>query len=115
VEISLCGEFFMKSFWERVKETLKQKASSFGEKVNEYSHFSALSVEKYNLTKQAEKLMSDLGGKAYTLFSEKRIDELGDDEEALNYLLKIRGIENEIKEVEEKIKNLKSEQKNPSG
>jgi hypothetical protein len=99
----------MKSFWERVKETLKQKASSLGEKVNEYSQYSVLSVEKHNLTKQAERLMSDLGGKAYTLFSEKRLNQLRDDEEALNYMLKIRGIENEIKAVEEKIKNLKSE------
>jgi hypothetical protein len=99
----------MKSFWERVKETLKQKAFSLGEKVNEYSQYSKLSLEKYNLTKQAEKLMTDLGGKAYTLFSEKRLEELKDDEEALNYMLQIRGIENEIKEVEEKIKNLKTE------
>ena len=53
--------------------------------------------------------MTDLGGKVYTLFREKRIDELKDDEEALNYMLKIRGVENEIKEVEEQIKNLKSE------
>ena len=98
-----------KSFWERVKETLKQKASSFGEKVNEYSQYSKLTFDKYNLTKQAEKLMTDLGGKVYTLFSEKRIDVLKDDEEALNYMLKIRGVENEIKEVEEQIKNLKSE------
>ena len=104
----------MASFWERVKETLKQKASSFGEKVNEYSQYSALSLEKYNLTKQAERLMTDLGGKAYTLFSEKRLEVLGDDEEALNYMLKIRGIENEIKEVEQKIKDLKSDQKNPA-
>ena len=98
-----------KSFWERVKETLKQKASSFGEKVNEYSQYSMLSLQKYNLNKQAEKLMTDLGGKVYTLFSEKRISEVKDDEEALNYMLKIRGVENEIKEVEERIKNLKSE------
>ena len=83
-----------KSFWERVKETLKQKASSFGEKVNEYSQYSMLSLEKYNLNKQAEKLMTDLGGKVYTLFSEKRIAELKDDEEALNYMLKIRGVFN---------------------
>jgi hypothetical protein len=101
----------MKSFWDRVKETLKQKASSFGEKVTEYSQYSKLSLEKYNLTKQAEKLMTDLGGKAYTLFSEKRLEALEDDEEALNYMLKIRGIENELKGVEDKIKNLKSEGK----
>jgi hypothetical protein len=101
----------MKSFWERVKDTLRQKASSLGEKVTEYSQYSVLSVEKYNLTKQAERLMTDLGGKAYTLFSEKRISDLKDDEEALNYMLKIRGIENEIKQVEEKIKKLKSEGK----
>ena len=100
-----------KSFWEKVKETLKQKASSFGEKVNEYSQYSMLSLEKYNLNKQAEKLMTDLGGKVYTLFSEKRIDALKDDEEALNYMLKIRGVENEIKEVEEQIENLKTEKK----
>jgi hypothetical protein len=98
-----------KSFWERVKETLKEKASSFGEKVNEYSQYSMYTLEKYNLTKQAEKLMSDLGGKVYTLFSEKRLDELKDDEEALNYMLKIRGFENEIKEVEERIEKLKTE------
>ncbi len=101
----------MKSFWERVKDTLKQKASTLGEKVGEYSKYSKLTIQKYNLTKHAEKLASDLGGKVYTLFSEKRLDDLKDDEEALNYMLKIRGIENEIKEVEEEIKTLKTEQK----
>ena len=81
----------MKSFWERVKDTLKQKASSLGEKVNEYSQYSTLSVVKYNLTKQAERLMTDLGGKAYTLFSEKRIDDLRDERVFLSIELDLPG------------------------
>lgn len=102
----------MPTFWERAKETLKQKASSLGEKVGEYGKYSKYAIQKYNLTKQVEKLASDLGGRVYTLFSEKRLDTLRDDEEALNYMLKIRGLENEIKDTEEKMKNLKSEGKN---
>ncbi|MFW6137781.1 MAG: hypothetical protein ACOC7U_01275 [Spirochaetota bacterium] len=100
----------MKSFWEKAKETMKQKASSFGGKVGEYSKYSKLSIDKYNLTKQAEKLAADLGGRVYALFTEKRLEDLKDDEEALNYLLKLRGLENKIKEVEENIQQLKENQ-----
>ena len=61
----------MASFWDKVKETLKEKASTLGEKVGEYSKYSKLAIQKYNLTKQVEKLAADLGGRVYTLFSEK--------------------------------------------
>ncbi len=99
----------MVSFWDKVKETLKEKASSLGEKVGEYSKYSKLVIQKYNLTKQVEKMAADLGGRVYTLFSDKKLEKVKDDEEVLNCLLKIRGIENEIKEIEEEIKKLKEE------
>lgn len=99
----------MASFWDKVKETLKEKASTLGEKVGEYSKYSKLAIQKYNLTKQVEKLAADLGGRVYTLFSEKKLDSVKDDENVLNCLLKIRGLENEIKEIEDEIKKLKKE------
>ncbi len=99
----------MSSFWEKVKETLKQKASTLGVKVGEYSKYSKLALKKYNLTKQVEKLADELGGRVYTLFSDKKLDKVKDDEEVLNYLLKIRGLENEIGEVEDKMKVIREE------
>ena len=99
----------MSSFWEKAKETLKQKASTLGVKVGEYSKYSKLALKKYNLTKQAEKLAAELGGRVYTLFSDKKLDKIKDDEEVLNYLLKIRGLENEIQEVEDEMKEMKEE------
>ena len=101
----------MRSFWEKTKETLKQKASTLGVKVGEYSKYSKLALKKYNLTKQVEKLATELGGRVYTLFSDKMIEKVKSDEEILNYLLKIRGLENEIEEAEEKMKNMKKEEK----
>lgn len=101
----------MTSFWEKAKETIKQKASSLGEKVGEYSKYSKLALQKYNLSEQVERLAADLGGRVYTLFSDKKIEDVKDDEEILNYLLKIRGIENEIKDLEEEMKNVRKEEK----
>jgi len=101
----------MKSFWEKTKNILKEKASLLGERVGEYSRYSKLSMNRYNLTKQVEKLASDLGGKVYTLWTEKKLEKIEEDEEILNYLLKIRGFENEIDVIEDEMKKLKSETK----
>jgi hypothetical protein len=101
----------MPSFWENVKGTLKQKATHLGEKVGEYGKYSKLTIHKYNLTQEVGEIASDLGGRVYTLFSGKMLDRVIDDEEALDLMLKIRGIEQEIQEVDEKLNKLKSEQK----
>jgi len=101
----------MTTFWEKTKETIKKQASLFKGKVGEYSKYGKLSINKYNLTKQVEAIAADLGGRVYTLYSEKKIECLKDDEETLGYMLKLRGIENEIKKVEEKMKGLKEEKK----
>jgi len=101
----------MVSFWEKTKETLKQKASTISEKFGEYSKHGKLAIHKYELTKQVERIASELGGRVYTLFSEKKLNEIENDEEALNYMLKMRGLENEIKDIEDEIKNLVNEKK----
>jgi len=101
----------MSGFWYKTKEVVLQKASSLKGKVSEYSTYSKLSVSRFNLNKQLEKLESELGRRVYTLFTEKSMDTLKDDEEALNYMLKIRGLENEIQELEERIKSLSAEEK----
>jgi len=101
----------MSGFWYKTKEVVLQKASNLKGKVSEYSTYGKLSVNRFNLKKQLEKMESDLGRRVYTLFTEKSIHTLKDDEEALNYMLKIRGLENEILELEEKMKGLSSEEK----
>jgi len=99
----------MKSVWEKTKNILKQKASSLGGRMGGYSRYSKLSIHRYNLTKQVEKFLTDLGNKVYHLWTEKKLNKLEQDEQVLNYLLKIRGFENEIRVLEEDMKNLKSE------
>ncbi len=101
----------MSGFWYKTKEAVLQKASTLKVKVSEYSAYGKLSVNRFNLKKQLEKMESNLGRRVFTLFTQKNIDMLKDDEEALNYMLKIRGLENEIQELEAKMKGLSAEEK----
>lgn len=100
----------MKGFWEKTKKTLKSKASSLGEKVEEYGKYGKLTLTKYNLIKQLEKMHASLGSLVYSTWKEEKLKKLDDNEEILNLLLKIRGLENEIKEVEDQIATLKREE-----
>lgn len=100
----------MKGFWEKTKKTLKNKASSLGEKVEEYGKYGKLALTKYNLIKQLEKMHENLGSLVYTTWKEEKLKKIDDNEEILNLLLKIRGLENEIKEVNDQIVSIKKEE-----
>ena len=97
-------------FWEKTKKTLKSKASSLGEKVEEYGKYGKLTLTKYNLTKQLEKMHANLGSIVYNSWKEEKLRKIDDNEEVLNLLLKIRGLENEIAEIDEEISALKKEE-----
>jgi uncharacterized protein (UPF0335 family) len=103
------------TLWEKVKkymeeglEVVKEGATVVAEKTGELAKVGKIKMEIMNLNKKINNCFNEIGGKVYHLKLEGKQDEINSDSRINELIEEIKRLEQEVKDKEEKMKEVKS-------
>ena len=105
----------MESFWDRLKNGIREGAAVSAEKVEVYSKIGKLKIEQFNNKKAIKKYEHELGVLLYHLVKNDKADTVSGNDTVVTLVTKIDAAKDEIEALSIRIAAVKSEkEKNTS-
>jgi hypothetical protein len=104
----------MDNAWERIKKGLKEGAALSMEKIEEYTKIGKLKIEEFSAKRKIERNLVDIGERVYDLIADGKAGEVEKDVAVTRAIGNIKGLKNELLEIEAKIKSVQQESQNKS-
>lgn len=99
------------TMWERIKKGLKDGAALSMEKIEEYTKLGKLKIEEFSAKRKIERNFVDIGERAFELITDKKGNEIEKDILVCNAIENIKGLREELVELEKKMQEVSEESK----
>ena len=105
----------MDNVWERIKKGLKDGAALSMEKIEEYTKIGKLKIEEMATKRKIERNFLDIGERVFDLMGEGKTSGMDGDLIIRKAVDNIKGLRQDLKAIEEKIKMIQEEAKKAHG
>jgi len=99
------------NMWEKIKKGLKDGAALSMEKIEEYTKLGKLKIEEFSAKRKIERNFVDIGERAFELITDAKGSEIEKDILVSNAIENIKGLREELVEIEKKMHEVSEETK----